>query len=165
MNLQLRSFSDEDIELLSLYANNPKIAGNLRDSFPYPYEKKHAEEYINAQKSKAIQTDFAIVYEENFAGRIALDIKDDIYRKSAEIGFWLAEPFWGKGIAPVAIKEIVQYAINHFDLTRIFAICFETNLGSRKSLERAGFELECIRKKAVFKYGQVLNDCVYVIIL
>lgn len=165
MNIKLRPFRVEDTQMLRLSADNEKIAANLRNTFPSPYTLKDAQEYISAVSEKDPQTDFVIEANGVFAGRIAIDLKDDIYSTTAEIGYWIAEPFWGKGLATKAIGLMVEYAKNTFDRVRLFAVCFESNHGSRKALENNGFTLEAIRRKAVIKNGEILNDCVYTIIL
>lgn len=162
MKICLRPFCSADAPALQVAANNRKIADGLRDSFPHPFTHQHAEEYITSLIENNPQTDFVIEEDGVFAGRIALDLKDDIYRTTAEIGYWIAEPFWGKGIATEAIGLMVAYVMQHFDRVRLFAVCFESNTGSRKALEKNGFVLEAIRQKAVIKNGLILNDCVYV---
>ena len=164
MEICLRPFQSSDVPALQRAANNRKIADSLRDSFPYPYTLQQAEEYISALKDRNPQTDFVIEADGAFAGRIAVDLKDDIYRTTAEIGYWIAEPYWGKGIASEAIGQMTAYVKQHFNRPRLFAVCFESNTGSRKALERNGFRLEAIRQKAVIKNGVIMNDCVYVLI-
>lgn len=164
MTVHLRPFEPSDTAALQAAANNPSIAHNLRDNFPHPYTWKHAEEYIDSLTGRDPQTDFVIEADGVFAGRIAVDLKDDIYRTTAEIGYWIAEPYWGKGLASKAIDLMTAYTLRHFDRVRLFAMCFESNTGSRKALEKNGFRLESIRQKAIIKQGVVQNDCVYVLI-
>lgn len=164
MNILLRPFTINDAPALQAAADNKKIADNLRNTFPNPYSIEDAREYIGAVAQRSPQTDFIIEVDGEFAGRIAIDLKDDIYSTTAEIGYWIAESHWGKGIASKAIALTIDYFKRTFDRVRLFAVCFETNTGSRKALEKNGFTLECIRPKAVIKNGQILNDCVYTII-
>ena len=134
-------------------ADNKKIADNLRNTFPNPYTIEDAHQYIETAMKQSPVTDFIIDVDGKFAGRIAIDLKDDIYRTTAEIGYWIEESHWGQGIASKAISLIVDYFRKTFDRPRLFAVCFETNVGSRKALENNGFTLECIRPKAVIKNG------------
>ena len=78
-----------------------------------------------------------------------------------ELGYWLAEPFWGQGIITRAIGQMVQYGFENFDITRIFARPFGTNIGSQKALKKAGFLLEARFEKTLFKNGQFLDELVY----
>lgn len=164
MQLLLRPFVPDDAQALQAAANNQKIADSLRNTFPHPYTLQHARDYIALLADRNPQTDFVIEVDGQFAGRIAVDLKDDIYSTTAELGYWLAESHWGKGIATESISLMVNYIHQHFDRIRLFAMCFESNVGSRKALEKNGFVLEAIRQKAVIKNGIVLNDCVYTII-
>lgn len=164
MKICLRPFHVADTQALQAAANNRKIADSVRDSFPHPYTLQHAEEYIRSLKGRDPQTDFVIEADGTFAGRIAVDLKEDIYRTTAEIGYWIAEPYWGRGIATEAIGRMKAYVLEHFDRERLFAMCFESNTGSRKALEKNGFVLEAIRQKAVIKNDVIINDCVYVLI-
>ena len=157
--------TSEDAPALQVAANNKKIADNLRNTFPHPYTIQDAEDYIKSVSGKSPQTDFIIDADGQFAGRIAIDLKDDIYSTTAEIGYWIAESHWGQGIATKAIGLIVDYFKENFDRQRLFAVCFESNSGSRKALENNGFKLEALREKAVIKNGVIMNDCVYVIII
>lgn len=164
MDILLRPFTIEDAPAFQAAANNKKIADNLRNTFPHPYSIEDAYNYIASVEQKSPQTDFVIEADGVLAGRIAIDLKDDIYSTTAEIGYWIAESHWGKGIASEAIALIVDYFRKNFDRVRLFAVCFESNTGSRRALEKNGFQLECIRQKAVIKNGLILNDCVYTII-
>jgi RimJ/RimL family protein N-acetyltransferase len=95
------------------------------------------------------------------AGGIGIHPQNDVYRKNAELGYWLAEPYWGNGIMSRAIPEMVDYAFKKFDVDRIFARPFGTNLASQKVLEKAGFVLEARFEKTVFKNGTMLDELVY----
>ena len=162
MKYELRKWKISDAEDIVKYANNPKIAANLRDGFPYPYTIDNAKFFINACLDKNNKNYLrAITINNKIIGSIGVMFKDDIYKKSAEIGYWLAEPFWRKGIMSEVIIETSEYIFNNYDIIRIYAEPFATNIGSRKVLENAGFTLEGILLKSVFKNGVILDSCIY----
>lgn len=166
MNVILRSWRKEDAELLATLANNKKIADNMRDLFPNPYTIEDAMKWITANKNKIPQTTFAIEADGAFAGGCGIHPKEDIYRHSAEIGYWIAEPYWGKGIATEAIKQLIEKSITRFpDIIRLYAEVFEHNKPSMRVLEKNGFYLESIRKKAVVKNNVIMNDYVWIKLL
>ncbi len=159
----LREWKPEDRESLAKYANNEKIACNLRNVFPCPYSFSDADFYIgdciaregNRQICRAIDVNGEAV------GSIGVFLMSDVNEKSAEIGYWLGEPFWGKGIMTEAVKRICAEAFKKFDLERIYADVFERNKGSRRVLEKCGFSFEGTLRNSVFKNGEVLNACSY----
>lgn len=166
MEFTLREWKNTDIESVAVNANNKKIADNLRNVFPFPYSKADAEFFvnmcINADKTKDLF--LAIDVGGKAVGSIGVFKKDDVYCKSGEIGYWLGEEYWGKGIVTEAIKQICEIAFDKFDLVRIFAEPYAHNTGSRKVLEKAGFELEGIMKKGVYKNGEIHDYCMYSLI-
>ena len=163
MEIILRPWGREDIPVLAALANNLKIWNNLRDRLPHPYTVKHAEDFISFCKHQKPQQVFAIQYGKNLAGSIGLELKEDVYKCTAEIGYWIGEPYWGKGIASEAVRQLVHYGFESFSqVIRIYAEVFEFNLASMKVLEKNGFHLESIRKKAVIKNEKILSDYVWV---
>lgn len=166
MIVQLRDWRADDKELLAKYANNKRIADNLRDIFPNPYTINDAMYWISANENQNPQTVFAIDADEQFVGGCGIHLKNDVYKHSAEVGYWIAEPFWGKGIATEAIKQLQEKTISHFpDIVRLYAEVFEHNKASMKVLEKNGFHLESIRKKAVIKNALIMDDYVWVKLL
>ncbi|MDP4152973.1 MAG: GNAT family N-acetyltransferase [Bacillota bacterium] len=165
MEFELRKWLDADAKSVQKYANNKKIADNLRNSFPYPYTLKDAAEYIESF-SKSEEKSFcrAISVEGEAVGSVGIFLKDDVYCKSAEIGYWLAEPFWGNGIMSEAVKRICNAAFETYDIVRIFAEPYAYNNGSRRVLEKAGFTLEGILKKSVFKNDKIFDSCIYALV-
>jgi ribosomal-protein-alanine N-acetyltransferase len=159
----LRPWKLSDAESIVPLANNKKIAGNLRDTFPYPYTLDDAHIFItkSLQLNKRKQLNQAIVVDESPVGSISLLSQDDVSCRSGELGFWLGEPYWGKGIMVSAIKQICDKGFKDFDMLRIYARPFEKNHAARKTLENAGFELEGIFKKSIFKNGEILDSCMY----
>ncbi len=161
MDFKLRPWRIEDAESLVSYANNSKIAANLRNAFPYPYTINDAKGYIDFCLGMKEELCFAIEVNGKAVGSIGVFIKDDVYCKSAELGYWLGEPFWGKGVMSEAIIRICRLAFSQYDIVRIFAEPFARNMGSRRVLEKAGFELEGTLKKSVFKNGVIEDSLMY----
>jgi len=162
----LRTWCADDVQALAEAANNPKIAANLRNVFPSPYTPADAEWFINdcSVKGEERQLARAIIIEEKFSGCVSVSLKDDVYEKSAELGYWLAEACWGNGIMTEAVRQICREAFRRFDILRIFAEPFADNLGSRRVLEKAGFTCEGIMRNGVFKNGQVHSYCMYALL-
>ncbi|WP_435353175.1 GNAT family N-acetyltransferase [Emticicia sp. SJ17W-69] len=158
-NYILRQWQIGDEKSLSENANNYKVWRNLKDIFPYPYTLSDAYEWIKIAADS--HTNFAIEVKGKAVGGIGILLKDDIYKKNAEIGYWLGESYWGKGIISSAIDEIVSYTFNKYDINRIYAGVFEYNLASMRVLEKAGFHQEAILKKSLVKEGQLLDEHIY----
>lgn len=163
MKFDLKKWNIEDIADVAQYANNEKIANNLRDVFPYPYTKADAAGYVKScvANDESRQICRAIMVDNHVVGSIGIFLGMDVYRKSAEIGYWLAEEFWGNGIMSAAAKQICEEAFQKFDIIRIYAEPFAYNTGSRKVLENAGFELEGIMKNGVVKKNKIIDYCMY----
>jgi ribosomal-protein-alanine N-acetyltransferase len=157
----LRNFEDNDAESLSQNANNPKIAGKLTDAFPHPYQLEDAQRFIAMAQSHSPARIFTIDYNGEACGGMGIHPQNDIMRKNAELGYWLAEPLWGKGIISVLIPEIIRYGFNHFDIDRIYARPFGSNLASQKVLLKAGFVLEAHIKENIFKWDRVEDELIY----
>jgi len=158
----LRSFRLSDKQSLARHANNKKISDNLRDRFPHPYAEEDAEWHINSILSKkGPLTDFAIEINDEAAGAISIFPDVDIYRLNAEIGYWLSEEHWGKGIMTAVINEVVKYTFGNLGIKRIYATPFTSNLGSIRSLEKAGFSQEAYIQKGVIKNAEVLDYYIY----
>lgn len=162
----LRKWMPEDAADVAHFANNPKIAANLRNVFPYPYTLKDAEGYVNACAfdSEERQICRAILVNGRAAGSVGIFCGNDVYEKSAELGYWLAEEYWGQGIMTEAVRRICGEAFEKFDIVRIHAEPFADNAGSRRVLEKAGFTLEGIMKKSVYKNGRSHDSCMYALV-
>jgi RimJ/RimL family protein N-acetyltransferase len=157
----IRSFKLSDVKSMAKYANNYNIYKRLRDHFPNPYTEKEAKEWLKYVLSQVPETNFAIATNEELIGSIGFTFQQDVNRYSAEIGYWLAEPFWGKGIANEALSKLTRFAFSKFELNRIFAGVFEGNTASIRVLEKAGYKFEARHRKAVFKEGIFLDYFVY----
>ena len=154
---KIRSWSFQDRPAIVKYANNRKIWLNLRDNFPHPYTESDADTYLKSVVDQRPETDFAIATLDEAIGAIGLKLKEDVSRKSAELGYWLGEPFWGQGIATASVSAIVEYGFSHFDIVRIWAEVFEWNPASMRVLEKAGFQMEGRLRKSVHKDGKVID--------
>jgi [ribosomal protein S5]-alanine N-acetyltransferase len=163
MQFTLRPFTENDVECVAKYANNINIAKFLTNKFPHPYSEENAKQFIafaNANKPLHIM---AIDINGEAVGGIGVHPKDDIECKNAEMGYWLAEPFWGNGIITKAIVKMIEYGFANFDIDRIFARPFGTNLASQKVLEKNGFILEAKFEKTLFKFGEYQDELIYAI--
>ncbi len=163
MIFQLRTFRITDADTLAKQANNPKIAANLTDKFPHPYTQEHAQHFIQNALKHSPANVLAITIGDEVVGGIGIHPQDDIQRKNAELGYWLAEQHWGKGIISAAIPLMVEYGFKNFDIDRIFARPFGTNIASQKVLEKSGFKLEARFEKTLLKNGVLLDELVYAI--
>ena len=136
----------------------------MREIFPHPYEIHHAESFINRVTEQEAYIVLCIEYDHECIGLIGFFPQTDVYCKTGELGYWLAEPFWGKGIMPEAVKKFCEYVFKSFDIIRIYAGVFEWNKQSMKVLEKAGFKHEGISEKNVFKDGQIIDEHRYALI-
>lgn len=161
MNFKLRKWEISDLEDLVQFANNSKIANNMSDAFPHPYTEENGRNFINFANQGEVLRIFAIEINGKVSGGIGLHPQADIYRKNAELGYWLAEPFWGKGIISSAIQEIIEYGFQNLDIDRIFARPFARNIASQKVLEKNGFVLEAHFKSTIIKNAVYEDELVY----
>ena len=160
--VEIRSWKPEDAAQLATICNNKKIWLNVRDRFPHPYTITNSIEWISYTLMQKPVQNMAIVYNGDIAGSIGVMTKDDVYRKSLEIGYFLGEAFWGKGIATRAVGLMLDYIKINFDVIRVYAEVFSHNKASMKVLEKNGFHLEGVREKAVIKNNILLDDYVWV---
>ena len=161
MNIMLRKWNESDLDNLVKYANNFNIAKWLTNGFPHPYTYKDGKAYLSMIANDNPAKVFAIEVNGEAVGSIGIFPQTDIHEKNAEIGYWLAEEYWGKEIMTEAINEIVTYGFQTFDIVRIFARPFSTNLKSQRVLEKAGFILEARLKKALYKNGEFIDELIY----
>lgn len=161
MNVALRPVTPADAAAIATLGNNAKIAGNMRDVFPHPYLLDNAVAFVNNVKDINPNRVFAITVDGEYAGTCGVFPKDDVYRMNAEIGYWLGEPFWGKGIATQAVKLLVDYSFKNFELNRLYASVFAPNTASQKVLLKAGFTYEGTQRQSVYKNGQYLDELFY----
>lgn len=160
-NYFLRKWQESDLKCLVKYANNYNISKFLTNGFPHPYTEQDGKAFIASVINDNPVKIFAIDIKGEAAGSIGIFPQTGIHCKNAEIGYWLAEVYWGYGIMPRAIKQIVEYGFKTFDIDRIFARPFGTNVKSQKVLEKAGFELEARLENVLFKEEQFIDELIY----
>ena len=163
MNFILRPWNSNDLESLIKFGNNPSIAKFMTDQFPNPYTPEKARQFIEMATKNTPPNIMAIEIEGLASGGIGLHLQSDIQHKNAELGYWLGEPFWGNGIITNAIQQMVVYGFKTWDINRIFARPFGTNIGSQKALEKAGFKLDAKFERTFLKNGEYLDELVYAI--
>lgn len=163
MDFTLRPWRLEDAPAIVPYADDSLVAKNLRDVFPSPYTLTDAESYVRACVEQEGQGQLCrcIEVDGEAAGSIGLFLGNDVYRRSAELGYWLGRPFWRQGIMTASVKEMCALGFAAWDIVRICAEPYAHNAGSRGVLEKAGFTLEGIKRRSVFKNGELLDSCVY----
>ena len=163
MECQIRPWEITGAADLAEALNNKKIQDNLRDGLPYPYTKKDAVDFINAMlgADKNDTFAFAITVDNRVIGSIGVFRKDNIHSRTAEMGYYIAEPFWGKGFGTNAVKAVTNYVFNHTDIIRIFAEPYAYNTASCRILEKSGFIFEGILHSNAIKNGQVLDMKMY----
>ena len=157
MDCTIRPWRLDDAKELALIANNKKIQNNLRDGLPYPYTEEDAESYIgellNSDKNTTFA--FAITINDKVVGSIGVFRKDNVHFRTAEMGYYIAEEFWGKGLGASAVRQICEY---------IFAEPFAYNIASCRILEKSGFQYEGTLRSNAVKNGQVLDMKMYSLI-
>jgi ribosomal-protein-alanine N-acetyltransferase len=160
----VRSWQISDVESLGRYANNYKIWINLRDAFPHPYTKQHARDFIRTIRTRTPETVFAIEVNDEAVGSVGFVLHPDVERVSAEIGYWLAEPFWGQGIITDVLAAVTRYAIETHHLTRVYALPFARNTASCRVLEKAGYVFEARLRRSAIKNGEISDQMQYAFI-
>lgn len=160
----VRPWRAGDEPSLTRHANNRRVSLNMRDRFPYPYSHADAEEWIRTASAETPVTNFAIVVAGSAVGGIGFELGADVFRRSTEIGYWLGEEFWGRGIATEAVRTMTEYAFARFDVYRIHAMVFEWNPGSMRVLEKAEYTCEGRRRLSVTKDGRTIDSLLYAVV-
>lgn len=160
--LVLRRWEPGDAESLVHQANDRGVWLNLRDLFPHPYTLKDAHAWIGLCATQGDPPrNLAIEVEGEIAGGIGLERGADVYRLSAEVGYWLGRRFWGRGIATAALIRFTSYAFERFDFVRLHAAVFDYNPASARVLEKAGYVFEARRRQALVKDGRIADELAY----
>ena len=164
--VRLCEWKIEDAAALAETINNEKVTANLRDGIPFPYTEKDGEEFINKTLSaeKDTQYGFSITFEGKVIGSIGVYRRENVHRLTAEIGYYIGEPYWGKGIITDAIKQMCEYVFKNTDIVRIFATPYSHNKASCRALEKAGFQLEGVMRCEAIKNGKMLDSMMYALI-
>ncbi len=163
MECRLRKWRIEDKTALAALLDNRNILDNLRDGLPYPYTEKDAEEFIRAMLAADSTKTFAFAIEADgkAVGSIGVFRQENIHFRTAEMGYYIGEPYWGKGIATSAVKQACRYVFENTDIIRIFAEPFAYNKASCRVLEKAGFIFEGVLRGNAVKNGRVLDMRMY----
>ena len=162
---QIRSWQLADLDSLVEHANNRKIWLNLRDGFPHPYRKSDGREFLRRMRISRPETTFAIAVNGEAIGGVGFSLREDVERVSAEVGYWLGEKFWGRGIATESLVAITRHAIETHQVTRLFAVPFAWNVASCRVLEKAGYVLEARLRQSAVKDGQLTDQMQYAFIV
>lgn len=157
----IRKFRHSDQLRMAEIANNKKVADNLRDAFPSPYTPEDARKFISVCLRQEPYQVFAIEYEGKYVGNIGLHRQDDVYRMTAELGYFIGEPYWHRGITPRAVNLICEYGFRELDIIKIFSGVFSFNTASQHVLEKCGFTLEAVLRSAVIKNGKICDEYRY----
>ena len=157
----VRPWQRQDAEALVRNANNPNVARQLRDRFPHPYTMSAARAFLDDVVTVRPVTNFAIEVDGLPAGGIGFAAGTDVERFSAEIGYWLGEPFWHRGIVTEALSLVTEYAFARMNLLRLFALPFADNPASARVLEKAGYVREGLLRSASVKFGRPKDQYIY----
>ena len=159
----LRNWQETDLQSLVRYADNFNVWINLRDAFPHPYTEEAGRNWLGMAMKEDENLLLAIDVEGEAVGGVGAHFLSDVYRINCEIGYWLAEPFWGRGLVSASVNLLVEYIFSHYpEILRIYADLFAYNTASARVLEKCGFALEAVHKKAVLKNGQLVDEHRYV---
>lgn len=159
--IRLQDTTQTTPEEIQRLANNHAIAINLRDAFPYPYTIEDAATFLELAANGALGKVYGVYDGDIFVGCCSLIPQQDIYRLKAEIGYWIGEPYWGKGYATEVVKLLLNIAFEELNLSRVYAHIFEFNKGSMRVLEKAGFHKEAIIKSSIIKEGKIFDEHLY----
>lgn len=160
----LRSYRRDDKQRLVTLANNEKVARNLRDGFPHPYTDETADQWLNTAIDHLSDSVFVIAENDLLIGGIGYHPQDDVYRYSAEIGYWLGERYWGQDIVTRCVGKLADWIYTNTELLRLYAGVFSNNPASARVLEKNGFRLEGRLRQAVVKRGVVLDELRYALL-
>ena len=158
----LRRLCKDDADALVQYGDNRSIWRNLRDAFPSPYTLDAARDWIETSTTvDEFRYSFAIAIDGEVTGMVGVIPKSEVHCKTAELGYWIGEPFWGRGLVTEAVGLICQFAFSELGVARVEAYVYEWNPASGRVLEKNGFELEGRQRKSVFKDGELIDQFVY----
>lgn len=157
----IRPWNVGDADALVRHANNPNVAKQLRDRFPHPYTRRHAAEFLQHAAAAQQPTNLAIDVDGDAVGGVGFVPGTDVERYSAEIGYWLSEAMWGRGIATEAVVLVTEYVFADLNMLRLFALPFADNAASRRVLEKAGYACEAILRASSVKFGEPRDQALY----
>lgn len=158
----VRDWRPDDKAALLRIANNREVWRNLSHRFPHPYTEADADFWFGLMARDPRPTHWAIEVDGAVAGGIGVDPGEGIFAKTARFGYWLGEPFWGRGIMTSAVRATSDYILDHFDLVRLESPVFEWNPASMRVLEKSGFVRECIQRRSIYKDGEIIDAVLFV---
>ena len=163
MKCKIRKWKLTDAKDIAVALSNKKIQDNLRDGLPYPYSEQDGIDFISSMLSANEDETFAfaITLDDKVIGSIGVFRQQNIHRQTAEMGYYIAEEHWGKGIMTDAVKQICEYVFKNSDILRIYAEPFAYNAGSCRVLEKAGFQYEGTLRNNAVKNGKVIDMKMY----
>lgn len=157
----LRPWRTSDAPIITPLLGDRDVWINLSDRVPHPYEQKHAEEFIERHSANHPPQNAAITIDDKPVGGIGIFPGEGINRVSAEMGYWIGKPYWGKGIASAALPAMTKYVADNFEFSRIFALVLVRNPASARLLEKSGYVREGYLKRSVIKDGVIEDDVLY----
>ena len=160
----VRSFRESDAAELARHANNRRVWLQLRDRFPHPYTIDDARGFIAFARGAKPETAFAVTVDDLPVGSIGAVLGEDVERCSAEVGYWLGETHWGRGVATRALVGFTGYAFAAYEVERLFAVPLATNTASCRVLEKAGYRLEGRMRRSAVKDGVVQDQLLYAVV-
>ncbi len=163
VEFKLRWIEDYDLDNLVKHANNKKIARYMTGRFPHPYTIEAGKQFIAFCKAENSSYIKAITVDNQFVGAVGIHQQDDIMKNNAELGYWVAEEYWNKGIVTRAVKEMNDWAFQELEINRIFARPYGSNKASQRVLDKLGFEKEAHIKQNIEKWGVLEDELIYAI--
>lgn len=160
----VRDWARSDKESLIRHANNRNVWRNLTHRFPHPYTPEDAERWFLLLESMPEPTHWAIDLDGEAIGAVGLMLREGVHARTAAFGYWLGEPYWGRGIMTQVVRKIAPYALSHFGLVRLESPVFAWNPASMRVLEKCGFVREGVARAAVFKEGEVIDEVIYALV-
>jgi RimJ/RimL family protein N-acetyltransferase len=157
----VRRWAESDAESLQRHADNRKVSMHLRDRFPYPYPIEAARNFLGLMASQPVATVWAIEVDGHAVGGIGIELHSDVERVSAEIGYWLGEQYWNRGIATDALKAVTAEVFTRFEITRLYAVPFADHTASVRVLEKAGYVREGRMHQSAIKDGRIRDQLLY----
>lgn len=155
---QLRTLQPSDAAPMAEHAANENIWRNVRDYFPNPYRIEDAASFIAMETGRDVPQNLGIICEEKCIGVIGFYPMQDVYRLTADFGYWIGEPFWGRGIVSAAVAAMVDYVFKQTDIIRLQSSVFAFNEASKKVLLKNGFTLDCVAKRGAIKNGVIIDE-------
>jgi RimJ/RimL family protein N-acetyltransferase len=157
----VRPWAERDAESLQRHADNRNVSMHLRDRFPYPYTIEAARTFLGWIARQPAATVWAIEADGHAVGGIGIELHSDVERVSAEIGYWLGEAYWNRGIATEALAAVTAAAFKQFEITRLYAVPFADHAASVRVLEKAGYVREGHMRQSAIKDGKIRDQLLF----